>query len=180
MCNMDNLEILKELFDQKILNILKMFLQDKEKQFYLREISKLSDVPVATTYRIINRLVTLGFVQETQISKFKVYQLGKSEKARFLEDIFRKGADPLQVFVDKMKSITGISKILLEEKKDNSAKLLFVGDSIPSKKIEELCKETKKSSNIEINFLVLASSQFEKMTEIGLYAEKDKVLWKKP
>ncbi len=176
---MENIAILKELFDQKILNILELFLQNKEKQFYLREISKLSNVPVATTYRIVNKLVSLEFIQETQISKFKIYQLSKGEKARALEDTFRRGANPLQIFVDKLKSISEINKILLEEKKDNSAKFLLIGESIPLKKLERLCKETKEDSGISINFLILSNLQFQKMTEIGLYKKEDKLLWEK-
>lgn len=176
---MKNIDMLKELFDKKILEILKLFLQNREKQFYLREISNLSNVPVATVYRIVNKLVSLGFIQETQISKFKIYQQGKGEKARFLEELFRGGADPLQTFIEQLKSVNEINKILIEEKKNDSAKFLFVGENVPTKKIEKFCKEVKENSNIEINFLILSPTQFEKMREIGLYSEKDKLLWQR-
>ena len=37
---MDTIEVLNNLFDQKILRIMKLFLTDRERELYLREIAK--------------------------------------------------------------------------------------------------------------------------------------------
>ena len=63
----DNIKLLEELFDKKVLKVLKLFLADKGNEFYLREIAKLSKVPVASTYRIITKLIALNIIDEKKI-----------------------------------------------------------------------------------------------------------------
>ena len=52
-------KLLGELFDDKLLKIIKFFLMNKDKEFYLQEISKQAGVPIATVFRTIKKLKEL-------------------------------------------------------------------------------------------------------------------------
>jgi predicted transcriptional regulator len=176
---MENIEMLKELFDEKIIDIIKLFLERPEKQFYLTEIATLSGVSVTTTFRILQKLVKFGLIKDTIIGKFRIYKLEKGEKAKFFSEFLRKEYDPIQIFVDKIKVYPRISLIILKEKNQDSAKFLLVGDFLVSERIEKICNEIKKSHNFTISFLVLSQKQFDSMREMQLYDNNYKVLWER-
>ena len=46
---------------------------EKENKFYLREISNKVDVPVATTFRIVKKLLKLGLIEEIKIKKLCIF-----------------------------------------------------------------------------------------------------------
>ncbi len=85
---MVSVHVMQELFDPKIIRIIELFSKNSDKQLYLREISIEARVPVATTLRIVNKLVKTGIVDLMQIRKFKLYRLANNEKARFLKEVF--------------------------------------------------------------------------------------------
>ena len=62
--------LLENLFDSKSLRVLRLFIDDKKSEFYLREISKKSNVPVSSTFRIIAKLKSLKLVEQIKIKKF--------------------------------------------------------------------------------------------------------------
>ena len=64
---MDKMELLSDLFDQKIIGILKVFISNPNKQFYLKEISDGVNVPMASTHRILGKLTNLEIISETFI-----------------------------------------------------------------------------------------------------------------
>ncbi|MBN1386296.1 helix-turn-helix domain-containing protein [Candidatus Woesearchaeota archaeon] len=82
--------LLEELFDAKILAVIRLFMDHKSHEFYLREISQKSGVPVSTIFRIVNKLVSLNLVEVMKVSKFKAYKWPNNEKTRFLEQMIRK------------------------------------------------------------------------------------------
>lgn len=82
--------ILEELFDSKKLAVIKIFMKEKSHEFYLREISQKSKVPVATTFRIVNRLVSLRLVDMLAISKFKAYRWASNKNTKYLQEIIEK------------------------------------------------------------------------------------------
>ena len=61
---MESQKIMEGLFDRKILTILKLFLKKKDQQFYLKEISKQTRVPLASTHRILNKLLELEIIEK--------------------------------------------------------------------------------------------------------------------
>ncbi len=70
--------------DKKIRNILGVLIKNKGEFFHLQKISKLSNVPIASSFRIVRKLVNLGFVSVIRINKFKVYKLSDSKKTKVL------------------------------------------------------------------------------------------------
>ena len=57
------MEILKDLFDEKILEIINLFLDNPEKRFSLTDVSGLAKVNIATTFRILNKLTGKKFIK---------------------------------------------------------------------------------------------------------------------
>ncbi|MFH1642178.1 MAG: hypothetical protein ABIC04_04725 [Nanoarchaeota archaeon] len=72
------------IIDVKIEKILRMFFNNKEQLFHINKISKDTKVPVATTFRIIKKLVKLDLISYITIGKFKVYKLNLNSKSRLL------------------------------------------------------------------------------------------------
>lgn len=83
------MELLKDLIDSKILNIMQLFLNNKTKYFHLTDIADKANVPSASTFRLIRKLVALGFVEYTKTGKLKLYKLSDNKKSRKFEEILR-------------------------------------------------------------------------------------------
>ncbi len=176
---MPDIDILKQLFDKTILRIIDVFLQNKDKQFYLRELGRAANVSPATTYRIIGKLVKSEIIEEIKISKFKVYKIIINEKTRGLSKLLKEEVNPLEIFVDKAKIINGIDSIILHGKKTSkSANILIIGNDYVSKKVEAIVKEIKQKHGFNIDFLILSDLQFRQMTKLGVYSGDKKLLWK--
>ena len=177
---MPDIDILKQLFDKKILRIIDVFLQNKDKQFYLRELGRAANVSPATTYRIIGKLVKSEIIEEIKISKFKVYKIIISEKTKGLAKLLKEEVNPLEIFVEKAKIINGIDSIILQGKKTNkSAIILIIGNDNVSKKAETIVKEIKQKHNFNIDLVILSDLQFRQMTKLGVYSGDKNILWKK-
>ena len=68
---METVDVLEQLFDNKILSVLQLFVENENNQYYLREIAKLTKVSPATTYRILNKLVDLNVLEIQEIKTLK-------------------------------------------------------------------------------------------------------------
>ena len=177
---MPDIDILKQLFDKKILRIIDVFLQNKDKQFYLRELGRAANVSPATTYRILGKLVKAGITEEIKISKFKVYKIIINEKTRGLSKLLKEEVNPLEIFVEKAKEMEGIDSIILHGKKTSkSANILIIGNDNVSKKVDGMVINIKQKHNFNIGFLILSDLQFRQMTKLGVYSGEKKVLWKR-
>jgi len=177
---MSNLNLLEELFDKKKLSILKFFLQNKDKEFYLRELSKETSIPIATTYRIVRKLVKLEILKEIKIKKFKLYKINESKDIEFLESFIKEGRRIIEMFVEKAKEIANIEGIIMHgEETETKANILLIGEGIDSNEIKKICAEIKEKYNFVITPLTLAKEQFEQMSRMGLYSGKKRVLFKK-
>ena len=177
---MERVDILEQLFDDKVLKILRFFYSNETGQFYLREIAKKTGIPVATSFRIINRLAELTIIEPIPIKKFKLYKLGDNEHTRFLGQFIRKEKQALQVFVTRAKAIEGINTLTLQgrEEKDR-ANVILIGTNIDQTKVKELCGAIKAEFNFTITELILAEDQFKQMDSMGLFPGKKMVLYQK-
>ncbi len=177
---MEEVNVLEGLFDKKILKIVRLFLNEKENQFYLREISTKVNVPVATTFRIIKKLLKLSIIEEIKIKKFKLYKIKQGSNTKFLETFIREEKQILDIFTEKAKNIKGINSVILhgKEAKDR-ANILIIGESIDSNEIKQLCADIKSKYNFTISPLNLTEDQFKQMSSMGLYSGQKKVLYNK-
>ena len=76
--------IIRHLIDRKTLNILDLLLKNQTKYSHLSEISKHSKIPLASTFRIVNQLVSLGIIDVTVIGKMKIYRIAATAETREL------------------------------------------------------------------------------------------------
>lgn len=171
------MEILKDLFDERIIEIIKIFINNPEKKFSLTDISNITRINITTTFRILNKLVSKGFLKTSYFGKAKVYQLEKNEKTLALIKLLKKET-PLQEFVNKVSEHPRVKKIILEEQTNKNAKIIIVGDYLPTEKIEKICKEIKEKKNFKIEFIEMTEKQYDKLNNFGYNLER-KIIWKK-
>ena len=177
---MENSQLLQELFDTKILAILKLFFKYSDKQFYLLEVSKESGVSSATTFRIVNKLTELGIIKQIKITKFKLYKLNSNENVEFLQDFIREDIQVLKRFINDIKEIDNIEAIILHGKEtSNRANVLIIGNDIDPGKMKTLCTYIKEKYDFTISPLTLTKEQYEQMSQMGLYSGQKKILFKR-
>lgn len=177
---MENIEVLKSLFDNKRIRIINALLYERNKQFYLRELSKVSNVSLATTYRILNQLVKLNIVKIIAVSKFKLYQINDNEQAMFLAGILKERKRALQEFVDTVSAIKGINMIILHgEETETKANLLIIGEDIDTDHLKRVSSSIKERFDFNITYMTLTSQQYEQMSSIGLLSKQKKILFER-
>lgn len=172
------MDVLREIFDKKITSILGIFLDSPVRNFSLSEISLDAKVNIATTLRIVDKLVRNDVVDLSYVGKSKIYRLKQSEKTLALTKML-KGEDHLSDFIEKIKLNRKIKKIILESKTSNGAKVLIVGDSLPLDRINSIIEEIKAKYNFRIQFVELAEKQFYEMEKLGLYELSKKIIWER-
>src|SRR3989344_2536471 len=149
-------DVLRELFDEKIIKIINIFLDEPEKHFSLTQTSSMSKVNVATTLRILERLVKKKTIALNRLLK----------KEEHITD-----------FIEKIKEIPKIKKIILESKTDDGAKIIIVGNPVPSDKVTAIIKEIDGKYNFKIQYVEFSDEQFEGMEKMGLYNLNKKIIW---
>lgn len=175
---MENIDLLQSLFDHKVIRIINVLLQNKDKEFYLRELSKESTVSLATTYRIVQKLVELKVIKRIKVSRFKVYQIEDNEHATFLASIIKGRKKALQEFIDKAKLIKGVNVIILHgEESETKANILLIGEEIDPEKIKTVVNEIKDKHEFTISYFALTPVQYEQMSSIGLLQRQKRMLY---
>lgn len=175
---MQELDFLTQLFDHKLIDILRMFLQLPEKKFYLKEVSDSANVSIASTHRILSKLSKLEVLDEIKISKFKAYQLAKNEKAEFLATFIKQSVKVLEIFVGMIKEIKGVEMVILHGKEtETKANVLVIGQDVPLAEIKAAVAELREKYNFTISYLTLAHDQYEQMSAMGLYSGSKKTLY---
>jgi DNA-binding Lrp family transcriptional regulator len=180
MKNMEDLDILEHLFDAKTLELLRFFMKNPQEQYYLREIAKLSKLPVTSTYRLLNRFVSLGILKVVSIKNNKLYQIESNKTTDFLKTVLKLEPRILDAFVDKVKGFPGLSAVVLHgEEKEDRANILLIGENIDVNEMKMLCGEIREKYNFTITSLTLAKEQYEQMAAMGLYSGKKKIIFQK-
>ncbi len=172
--------ILRGLIDKGLIEILLVLIKNPEKDFYLTELARQSNIPTATTYRSLEKLYKLEVIDIIKINKFKVYKLANNESTKFLAVIFEEKQDPIQNFTEEIKKINEVEQLIMHgEQKDNATNILLIGNKIDSAKIDAIVERIKTQTNHEISFVSLDEAQYQKMTRMGLYSGKKKILFSK-
>lgn len=169
-------DVLRELFDEKIIRVINIFLEEPEKHFSLTQTSSISKVNVATTLRILERLVKKEIIEITFMGKSKFYKLKQGEKTIALSRLLKK-EEQITDFIDRVKEIPKINRIILESKTDEGAKVIIVGSQLPSDKINSIVKDIEEKHKFKIQHVELSEEQFEGMEKMGLYNLNKKIIW---
>ena len=170
-------EIIPKLIEPKISKVLATLINNP-KAFYLKELSGKAGVPIASTYRILQKLDKLNLVQVIKISKFKLYTFSSSEEANFLSSLFIEKQNALEIFVSRAKQSANIESIILQgEEEEDKANLIIIGEKIDSIVVDKLAHDVLSETGFQISFVPLDDAQFKKMTSMGLYSGKKKILY---
>ena len=173
---MRRIDILRDLFDEKIIKITSLFLEEPEKPFSLTQTASSANVNVATTMRILDKLVKKEILELIVMGKSKFYKLKQSEKTLALNKLLKR-EEHLTEFLDRIKQHPRVRKLILESKTADSAKLLIVGEYLPTEGINSLIDEIRRKYNFIIQFVIISEKQFEQMEKQGFYDIGKKILW---
>ncbi len=175
---MDTASLLEGLFDSKKMKVIRVMMQDTSKQYYLRELSKSANVPVATTFRIIQKLMALGLVKQIKVSKFKVYQWQDNEKSKFVEQIMKEDLRILSYFVEELKKISGVQLVIQHGREmPDKANVLIIGDFVNHEELKKIVLMINEKYKFKISHLTLTEEQYKQMLTMGLYAGTKKTLF---
>ncbi|MFH0874302.1 MAG: hypothetical protein V1859_00030 [archaeon] len=177
---MESIEVLDELFDSKKIAVIKLFIKDDTKEYYLREVAKLTKTSPATTYRILNKLLKLKILRLIEFKKTKLYILEQNKTTEFLKTVLKIDKRVIESFVDLVKIDPNVTQIILVGKEEeNRANLILIGEGINSNEIKRICADTKDKYNFTITTFMLTQEQYEQMIAMGLYPGMKKVLYKR-
>lgn len=175
---MKRMDVLRELFDEKIIKVISLFLDEPSKTFSLTQVSSQAKVNIATTLRIVEKLVKKDIIEIDLIGKSKFYRLKQSEKTLLLNKLLRR-EEHLTEFTEKIKEMVSVTKVILEEKTSNEAKMIIVTTSPSQDKIKNLVDEIKKKFNFKIEFIEITEKQFSEMERLGVFNLNKKVIWQR-
>jgi len=173
------MEILKDLFDEKIVRIINLFIENPQKKYSLTDVSNFSKVNITTTFRILHKLSEKDFLKAKVIGKVRFYQLNYNEKTKELTKLLKKDSDPIQEFISAISTHPRIRKIILESKENNTAKIIIVGDFIPQHQINRAIEQIKEKHNFKISYVEFSENQYLKLREFKYDLDK-KIIWEKP
>jgi len=169
---MDKKQVLERLFDKKIIKILRLLINNPDREFYLREIAKLTKVPPATTFRIVKMLKELELIQEKKNRYLKLYSANQKNLAMFTELLEDKSA-ALKEFVEFVSKLQGVIQIILhgEEGKDR-ASIFIIGANSDHEAINAKVVEIKERFAFSIIHTFLSPDQYAQMSSMGLFSGK--------
>lgn len=81
--------LFEDLVEQKIVRILRLLVENKGEYYHLQKIASDAKVPIASTFRLVNKLVKIGYIDFITVGKFKIYKLADNEKIKQLERMVR-------------------------------------------------------------------------------------------
>jgi predicted transcriptional regulator len=171
-------DLLEGLFDEKILKIIRFFILNKEKEFYLQEIAREANVPIATVFRNVRKLKDLGIIEEIAIKKFKLYRCANNDKAAFLERFLKGAKRVLEEFASRVGSLGNVEEVLLYGKDmPDKANVIIIGKGVDSNEVKRICSEFKERDNMTVTPLILEREQYEQINKMGLYSEQKRVIF---
>jgi hypothetical protein len=173
-------KLLESLFDRKILLIMRFFLNRRGQQFTLKEISKSTKVPLASTYRILIKLLELDILSKNKIKHLKLYTLNQNDKTTYLDSLLEKKKTIIDEFVEAVSKLDGLKEILLygKEEKDK-ANVLVIGEGIKPESVREVIVNIKQKYNFTMTHLLLTEDQYTQMAAMNLYPGKKQLLFQK-
>jgi hypothetical protein len=170
----------KGLIDSKITAVLHFFISNPDKEFCLNEVSEGSKVPLATTHRILKRLIKQNLIIFKKIKSLRVYKLNPNDAISYLKPLFEDSDAHLTEFVDLVCKDPFVHSILRygKETKDR-VNILIIGRNVNAEAIKTAVYAIKEKYDITLNTLVLEPDQYQQMLDMGLYSGKKVLLYSK-
>ncbi len=175
------LDVLAGLLDDKLIRVISLFMKYPSKKFYLSEVSKLSGVNTATTFRILKKLVSQELISMDVIGKVRVYQLGRGERVKNLSEMLKQGEpskDSLSEFCDKVGALPRVRLILLDSRTHNGARLIIVGDLSSKERIDLIVRDFSENKKFVVSYIELRTAQYEGLKSSRAFDMKKTVLFR--
>lgn len=163
--------MIDSLFGSKTrVKLLYLFLNNLEKSFYVREITRMIDEQINSVRRELANMVSVGIVKQDAIDNKLYYSVNEDYPyVKPLMVIFSdKNNDDKKPasasWEDSIKRIRGL-KIAITAGKLNigsiaSVDLLLVGDNMSAVAIKNLIKRIEKAKKSEINYAIMTYDDF--------------------
>ena len=163
--------MIDSLFGSKTrVKLLYLFLNNLEKSFYVREITRMIDEQINSVRRELANMVSVGIVKQDAIDNKLYYSVNEDYPyVKPLMVIFSdKNNDDKKPasasWEDSIKRIRGLKIAITAGKLDigsiASVDLLLVGDNMSAVAIKNLIKRIEKAKKSEINYAIMTYNDF--------------------
>ena len=165
--------MIDSLFGSKTrVKLLHLFLNNPEKSFYVREITRMIDEQINSVRRELANMVSVGIVQQDAIDNKLYYSVNEDYPyIKPLAAIFSDknteggmGAASSVFWKDSLGRMRGLRLAIISGKlvvgSSSAVDLLLVGDDMSAVTIKNLVKKIEKDRKIEINYAVISYDDF--------------------
>jgi len=168
------IEEMKNIFDPKVVEILSIVCV-KEK-FQIRELAEASGVPLATTYRIVQKFIGAGLVKEVRKENFVYFEVNQDNNLiSFFSTI--SSNNPLQSFLLRAKILQGLNQVIQIESGPKSARIIIVGSGVDSNAVKEICSDVESKFDFSIEAMQLSPEQYNQWKKWNIGGQKTKILY---
>ena len=162
--------MIDSLFGSKTrVKLLHLFLNNPEKSFYVREITRMIDEQINSVRRELANMVSVGIVQQDAIDNKLYYSVNEDYPyikplAAIFSDKNTEGAAGGVSWKDSLGRMRGLRLAIISGKlvvgSSSAVDLLLVGDDMSAVTIKNLVKKIEKDRKIEINYAVISYDDF--------------------
>ena len=165
--------MIDSLFGSKTrVKLLHLFLNNPEKSFYVREITRMIDEQINSVRRELANMVSVGIVQQDAIDNKLYYSVNedypyiKPLAAIFSDKNTEDGAGAASSvsWKNSLGRMRGLRLAIISGKlvvgSSSAVDLLLVGDDMSAVTIKNLVKKIEKDRKIEINYAVISYDDF--------------------
>ena len=165
--------MIDSLFGSKTrVKLLHLFLNNPEKSFYVREITRMIDEQINSVRRELANMVSVGIVQQDAIDNKLYYSVNEDYPyIKPLAAIFSDkntedgiGAASSVSWKDSLGRMRGLRLAIISGKlvvgSSSVVDLLLVGDDMSAVTIKNLVKKIEKDRKTEINYAVISYDDF--------------------
>ncbi|MCJ1964665.1 hypothetical protein [Candidatus Nanosynbacter sp. TM7-057] len=165
--------MIDSLFGSKTrVKLLHLFLNNPEKSFYVREITRMIDEQINSVRRELANMVSVGIVQQDAIDNKLYYSVNEDYPyIKPLAAIFsdKNTEDGMGIassvsWKDSLGRMRGLRLVIISGKlvvgSSSAVDLLLVGDGMSAVTIKNLVKKIEKDRKIEINYAVISYDDF--------------------
>ena len=165
--------MIDSLFGSKTrVKLLHLFLNNPEKSFYVREITRMIDEQINSVRRELANMVSVGIVQQDAIDNKLYYSVNedypyiKPLAAIFSDKNTEGGMSAVSSvsWKDSLGRMRGLRLAIISGKlvvgSSSAVDLLLVGDDMSVVTIKNLVKKIEKDRKIEINYAVISYDDF--------------------
>lgn len=149
--------------------LLKLFFLNREREFYLREIAKLTGGNLNSVRRELNNLVKIKIIEERKRGNQKLYKVNKNSPIHEeLRKLILKTVGIGDTLRENLLKLNNVVYALIygsfatgEEVEESDIDLLIVGD-LDEEKVIEVIRRLEYELTREIHYILWSTKEFEK------------------